>query len=287
MLATNAFERIRMSIAASARIHPTAVIDPDAELADGVHVGPHAVIEGPVIIGPNCTIRAHAVLIGPMTMGQGNDVGHCAILGDRPQHLAFTGKEQTRTEIGDFNVFRESSTVHRGSTATGVTILGSHNYLMVNSHIGHDCRIGSHIMLANGALMAGHCEIQDRAFVSGNSGVHQFCRIGRLGFLSGNTSCTRDLLPFMLMAERDQVVGINKVGLQRAGVSVADIRVVRQAFRILFREKLLQKRAIEKMEQEIGEHPLVVELLQFIRSSKRGFVGGHHLAAHDSESEAA
>ncbi len=276
-----------MSIAASARIHPTAVIDPDAELADGVQVGPHAVVEGPVKIGPNCIVRAHATLIGPMTIGQGNDVGYGAVLGDRPQHIAYTGKEETRTEIGDFNIFRESVTVHRGTTATGITILGSHNFLMVNSHVGHDCRVGNHIMLANGALIAGHCEVQDRAFVSGNGGVHQFCRIGRLGFLSGNSSLTKDLLPFMIMAGRDQVVGINKVGLQRSGFDMADLRVVRQAFRILFREKLLQKRAIEKMEQEVGDHPLVVELLQFIRSSIRGFVGGHHLAAHDSESEAA
>lgn len=276
-----------MPISYSARVHPTAVIDPLAEIGDGAEIGPHAVIEGKVIVGANSRIRAHAVLVGPMTMGQGNDVGSHAVLGERPQHLGFTGEENTRTEIGDGNVFRESVTVHRGTTASGVTIIGNRNYLMVNSHVGHDCRLGDHIMMANAALLAGHCEIQDRAFVSGNGCLHQFARIGRLAFLSGNSSSTRDILPFMTLTERDQVVGINKVGLQRAGFTSDEIMVVRKAYRILYRESLLQKRAIEKLEQELGQHPLVVEILQFIRTSKRGFVGGHHLQIATAEREAA
>jgi UDP-N-acetylglucosamine acyltransferase len=276
-----------MPIAASARVHATAVIDPLAEVAEGVHIGPFVVIEGRVNIGADCIIRAHATLIGPLVLGRGNDVGCCAVLGDRPQHLAFSGKEDTRTEIGEFNTFRESVTVHRGTPATGVTIIGNRNYLMVNSHVGHDCRIGNHVMLANCALVAGHCQVQDRAFLSGNTALHQFARVGRLAFLSGNTGSSRDLLPFMTMAERDQVVGINKVGMQRAGLSPDEITVVRQAYRILFREQLLQKRAIEKLEDDLGRHALVQEILEFIHSSKRGFVGGHHALQEMPESEAA
>jgi UDP-N-acetylglucosamine acyltransferase len=275
-----------MPVASSARVHPTAVIDPLAEIGDRVEIGPFVVIEGRVQIGPDCVVRAHATLIGPMTMGQGNDVGYAAVLGDRPQHIAYTGKEDTRTEIGDNNTFREAVTVHRGTPVTGVTIIGNRNFLMVNSHVGHDARIGNHVMMANGALVAGHCEVHDRAFLSGNAAVHQFARVGRLAFVSGNTGSSKDLLPFMTMAERDQIVGINKVGMQRAGFSSDDINIVRQAFRVLFRERLLQKIAIQKLERELSGHPLVREILEFIAASKRGFVGGHHVL-HMPESEAA
>ena len=243
-----------MPIAASARVHSSAVIDPRAEIGDGAQIGPFVVIDGPVTVGPECILRAHATLVGPLTLGRGNDVGSFAVLGERPQHLSFTGKEDTRTEIGDFNTFRESVTVHRGTLATGVTIIGNRNYFMVNSHVGHDAKVGNHVMLANGALIAGHCEVHDRAFLSGNTAIHQFARVGRLAFLSGNTGSSRDLLPFMTMAERDQVVGINKVGMQRAGLTLDDTTTVRKAYRILFRDRLVQKRAIEKLEDELGSH---------------------------------
>lgn len=276
-----------MPIAASARIHPSAVIDPLADIAEGVIVGPYAVIDGPVVIGANCTIRARATLLGPLTLGCANDVGISVVLGERPQHLGFTGWALTRTQIGDGNTFRESVTVHRG-TATGVTIIGNANYLMVNCHVGHDCRLGNNITIANGALLAGHCELEDRVFVSGNSSLHQFARIGRLAFLSGNSASTRDILPFMTLAERDQVVGINKVGMLRAGLTSEDVTTVRLAYRILFRDRMVQKLAIERLEKEIGQNPLIAEILQFIRTSKRGFVGGHHLLAHHlTDSEAA
>lgn len=276
-----------MPVSPSARVHPTAVIDPQAEIGDGVQIGAFVVVEGMVKIGADSIIRPHAALIGPLTMGRGNDVGSFAVLGERPQHLAFSGQEDTRTEIGDCNTFRESVTIHRGTPITGLTSIGNRNYLMVNSHVGHDSKVGDQVMLANGALLAGHCEIHDRAFMSGNAAIHQHARIGRLAFLSGNSGSSRDLLPFMTMAERDQVVGINKVGMQRAGHSLEDINVVRMAYRILFREHLLQRRAIEKLEQELGDHPLIQEIMNFINSSKRGFLGGHHTPASAAYSEAA
>ncbi|MCE9533530.1 MAG: acyl-ACP--UDP-N-acetylglucosamine O-acyltransferase, partial [Planctomycetes bacterium] len=256
-----------MFIDASARIHPSAVIDPQAELAEGVEVGPHVVIEGPVRIGANCRLRARATLIGPLTMGSGNDVGLGVVLGERPQHLSLTGREDTRTEIGDNNTFREHVTVHRGSPATGVTKIGDSNYLMANCHVGHDCRIANHTIIVNNSLLAGHCEISDRAFVSGNSSLHQFARVGRLAFLSGNSSSTKDILPFMILFGRDCIGGVNRVGMKRAGMTVSDIMVVSKAYQILFRRKLIQKLAIMKLDEELGHHPLIAEILQFIRTS--------------------
>jgi len=276
-----------MPIAPSARVHATAVIDPRANIGEGVEVGPYVVIDGPSTVGPDCILRSRSMLCGKLTLGRGNDVGVGAILGERPQHLGYSGSEDTQTVIGDFNIFREGVTIHRGTPLTGLTSVGDRNFMMVNSHIGHDSTIGSNITMANGALVAGSCEVQDRAFLSGNAAIHQFSRIGRLAFLSGNTASSRDLLPFMTMVERDQVVGVNKVGMQRAGLSVDDIMVVRRAYKLLFRERLLQKRAIEKLDQELGDHSLVQEILTFINTSKRGFVGGHHLSPQYKMSEAA
>jgi UDP-N-acetylglucosamine acyltransferase len=265
-----------MPIAGSAQIHSTAIVDPLAEVGDGVVVGPFAIVEGQVQIGAGSVIRARATLIGPLTLGRGNDVGINVIIGERPQHLTFDVSKATRTEIGDDNFFREGVTVHRGSDATGVTRIGSHNYLMANSHVGHDCRVGDHVIMANGALLAGHCELHDRVFVSGNAAIHQFARLGRLSFLSGNSSSTKDVLPFMIMTERDRVAGINKVGMRRAGMPPDDIQVVKQAFRILFRTHAIQKLAVIQLEQELGRHPIGSEILQFIRTSKRGFISAHH-----------
>jgi len=262
------------------------LIDPLAEIREGVQVGPFAVIDGPVQIGPNCHVRAHSVIIGPLTMGQGNDVGVGVVLGERPQHLQFDATIVTRTEIGDHNVFREGVTVHRGSNATGVTRIGNHNYLMANCHVGHDARLHDHTIVVNGALVAGHVELHDRAFVSGNAALHQFIRMGRLSFLSGNSSSTKDILPFVMVAERDRVVGINKVGMRRAGMSMSDVQTVKLAFRILFLTNRLQKDAVQELDKQLGQHPIGAEILQFIRSSKRGFLGAHHCET-ESDREAA
>jgi UDP-N-acetylglucosamine acyltransferase len=275
-----------MSATSAGRIHPTAVIDPRAELADDVQVGPYAIIDGPVRVGAGCLIRARATLCGPLTLGRGNDVGIGAVLGERGQHLGFTGNEpDTGTEIGDHNIFREYVTVHRGTPISRLTVIGSHNCFMAAAHVAHDSRIGNRVILANGVLIAGHCEVADGAFLSGCSGIHQFTRVGRLALLSGYSCSTRDILPFMMMAKRDTCVGINKVGMQRAGMTAQEIMVVRQAHRILFRSGLLQRLAVERVRAELGSHAVVAEILEFIRGSKRGFVGGHH--STDTEAEAA
>src|SRR5438477_5186659 len=219
----------------ASRIHSTAIISPLAKLADNVEVAANAVIEGDVKIAADCVIRPGAYLFGPLTMGRGNTVFTGAILGDSPQHLKYNN-EPTSLEIGDGNVFREFVTIHRGTTNRMKTVIGNNNYLMVNSHIGHDCVVGNRIIMANGALVAGHCVIEDSVFLSGNSAVHQFCRVGRLALLSGCSITTKDTPPFVMQQGQDNVVGMNLVGMRRAGMKPAEINGIRQAFRILFRE---------------------------------------------------
>jgi UDP-N-acetylglucosamine acyltransferase len=258
-----------MATAQSVRIHPTAVISPEAELADDVVVGPHVVIEGPVRIGRNCTVRAHAYLCGPLTMGANNIVFPGAVLGERPQHLKYNG-EPTGLEIGDGNIFREHVTIHRGTTQAWTTRIGSHNFFMVNSHVAHDCQIGNRCILANGALVGGHCTVEDNVYLSGNCALHQFVRVGRLALLSGCSASTKDIPPFVIQQGIDTVVGVNVIGMRRAGVSDDRINAVRRAFRILFLQRLVMPSALARIEQEMKDIDVVEELVNFIRRSSRG-----------------
>lgn len=253
----------------SPRIHPTAVISPAAELAENVVVGPYAVIEGPVKIGPDCVIRPHAVLVGPLTMGRGNTVFPGAILGERPQHLRYNS-EPTSLEIGDHNIFREHVTIHRGTTHSRVTRIGSNNFFMANCHVGHDCVIGNRCVLTNGALVGGHCVVSDNVYLSGNSAIHQFVRVGRLAMLSGCSATTKDIPPFLINQAIDSVAGINVVGMRRAGLSSDQITAVRRAFRILFRQGLPLSAAMDRMEQTLGAFDVIQEMLTFLRGCQRG-----------------
>jgi UDP-N-acetylglucosamine acyltransferase len=253
----------------SPRIHPTAVISPETELADDVAVGPFAVIEGKVQIGPGCVIRPYAHLCGPITMGAGNTVFSGAVLGERPQHLKYND-EPTRLEIGERNVFREHVTVHRGTTQSWATRIGSDNFFMAHSHIAHDCQVGNRCIFANGALLAGHCVIEDNVYLSGNCAIHQFVRVGRLALLSGCSTATKDMPPFIVQQGQTCVVGVNVVGMRRAGISSDRIDAVRRAFHLLFHERKVMSAALEQVEQQLGTVDVVAELLAFIRQSKRG-----------------
>jgi UDP-N-acetylglucosamine acyltransferase len=253
----------------ASRIHPTAVISPEAELAGNVEIGPHAVIEGSVKIGPDCVLRPHVLLCGPLTMGRGNVVFSGAILGERPQHLKYNG-EPTSLEIGDHNVFREHVTVHRGTAHSMVTRIGSNNFFMANTHVGHDCTIGNRCILTNGALVGGHCTLEDNVYLSGNSAIHQFVRIGRLALLSGCSATTKDIPPFVVQQYIDTVVGINVIGMRRAGMSSAQINAVREAFRILFREGLSLPAALHRLEREWGAVDSVQEMIAFLSKCPKG-----------------
>ncbi len=256
------------------RIHPTVLISPEADIAEGVQIGPYTVIEGAVRIGPGCVIGPHVHLIGPLTLGRGNQIGTGCVLGARPQHLQYND-EPTCTLVGDFNIFREHVTIHRGSHLGLQTVIGNHNFLMAHAHIGHDAQIGNHCILANGALVAGHCVLEDRVFISGNAATHQWVRVGRLALLSGCSGTTKDIPPFIMQQSIDRVVGVNVIGMRRAGIANEQIDAVRRAFHILYRKGFTVRSALDKMLAELGEYATVREMVQFIRASKRGICGGH------------
>lgn len=272
-----------------ASIHPTALVSPEARLAAGVSIGPFAVIEGPVIIGEGTIIHSHAHLFGPLTLGANNDVGSGSVLGGAPQHLGYKG-EVTEVVIGDGNIFREHTTVHRGMPAgvgpgTGVTRVGDRNLFMAASHVGHDSRIGNDCIFANSALIAGHVEVCDRALISGNSCVHQFCRVGRLALLSGSSAISKDMPPFWMMQDINIVCGVNTIGMRRAGMPSPEIQAVRRAFSMIYLERMTIPAAVLKIEAELGQFPAIRELLEFIRTTKRGICGSHR--HHNKLEEAA
>ena len=258
-----------MASALIPRIHPTAVIAPEADLADDVHVGPYVVIEGRVRIGSGCILRPHAHLCGPLSMGRTNVIFSGAVLGERPQHLQYKD-EPTSLEIGDENVFREHVTIHRGTTHTGKTQIGSRNFFMAGSHIAHDCKIGDGCILANGALVGGHCKIGDGVYLSGNCAIHQFVRVGRLALLSGCSATTKDIPPFIMQQGINCVVGINLIGMRRAGMTHAQISAVRHAFHVLYRQGQTITTALEQLERELGAIDAIAEMIAFIRESTRG-----------------
>lgn len=254
---------------AAAQIHRSAEVSPDAELGDRVQIGANVVIEGEVVLGADCVIRPGASLFGPLTMGRGNVVYTGAVLGESPQHLQYKN-EPTSVEIGDGNTFREHVTVHRGTAHSKKTVIGNHNYLMVNSHVGHDSTVGDRCILVNGSLVGGHCQLGDNVYLSGNCAVHQFVRIGRLAMLSGCATTMKDMPPFVIQQGVDNVVGLNLIGMRRSGMPTAEINAVRRAFPIVFREGNVLSRAIELLEQQLGASSAVQEMIAFFKSTSKG-----------------
>jgi UDP-N-acetylglucosamine acyltransferase len=254
------------------KAHPTAIIDPHAQIASSVSVGPYSVIGENVELGEDCEVMSHAVLDGHTRMGKGNRIFPWAAIGLPPQDLKYRG-EPTRLEVGDGNIFREFITVHRGTAeGGGVTRIGSHNLLMAYVHIAHDCQIGSHIIMANGASLAGHVEIQDHASVGAFCGVHQFTRIGSYSFLGSYTIVNQDILPYSKSsAPRPvEVLGANRIGLERRGLTAQDIDELQKAFRLLSRSKLNTTQALEAIEARGFKSEHVRFLVEFIKTSERG-----------------
>jgi UDP-N-acetylglucosamine acyltransferase len=253
-------------------IHPTAVVDPRAEIDATADVGPYVVIDGPVRIGPRTRVMAHAFLTGDSAIGADNVVHPGAIIGHEPQDLAYRGAP-TGLRIGDRNVIREHAEIHRATQEGTVTVVGSENYLMSHAHIAHNCRVGDRTIICSGALVAGHVEVADQAFVSGNCVVHQHVRIGRLAILRGLSRTSRDVPPFAIMDGTHTIRGLNRVGLRRAGFDRVRLRALQDAFRILFRTRQNLREALARVEAEICSDD-VTELVAFIRASKRGVAMG-------------
>jgi UDP-N-acetylglucosamine acyltransferase len=271
--------------------HPTALVSEDARVAEDVTIGPYAVIEGPVTIGPGCAIGPHVHLIGPLTIGANNRIGTGSVFGGAPQHTGYRG-EVTAVEIGTGNVFHEHVTVNRAMPVgtgggSGATRIGNRGFFMAGAHIAHDCVVGDDVIFANSALIGGHVTVGDRAFLSGNSAVHQFCRVGRLAFLSGSSASSKDIPPFFIMQEVNWVRGLNLVGMKRAGIPPAERSAVRKAFRTIYltRPALPLTTALLRIEAESGTVPAVRELIDFIRTSRRGICGAHRLLGGSTDED--
>jgi UDP-N-acetylglucosamine acyltransferase len=252
-------------------IHSTAIIAPDAKIAADVEVGPYAIIGSQVEIGPGCVIASHAVVNGPTRMGARNKVFQFASIGDAPQDHSYKG-EPTRLEIGDDNIFRESVTINRGTTKDrGVTSIGSHNFFLAYSHVGHDCTVGSHCVFSNSVGLAGHVEIGDWVIFGAYSGVHQFAKVGAHAFLANNTAATYDIPPYVTAEGRPAVPRIvNEVGLKRRGFTPEQVRNIREAFRVLYRSGLKLAEATEQLTELAKTQPEVQPFVDFIARSQRG-----------------
>ena len=216
-------------------LHPTALIHPDARLGTGVSVGPYAVIEGAARIGDGCEIQAHAIIGAHVVMGKNNLIGYGAIIGGDPQDFAFQRSVKSEVRIGDGNKIREYCTIHRGTTAGSATVVGDACFLMAGAHLAHNCHLGDHIVLANNALLAGHVTVGDRVFIGGGAGFHQFVRIGRLAITQGGSSFSKDVPPFTIGSDLNGIVGLNTVGLRRAGFTSEQRAEIKAAFSLLYR----------------------------------------------------
>ena len=254
-------------------IDPRAIVAPGAELAADVSVGPFSIIGADVSIGPGTVIGPHVVIQGPTRLGAHNRVFQFASLVDAPQDLKYRG-EPTRLEIGDRNVFRENVTVNRGTTHDqGVTRIGDDNLFMAYSHVAHDCSVGNNAVFANCAALGGHVQIGDWAILGGLTAVHQHTQVGAHAFLAGGAIVTRDVPPFVMVAGNPAVPhAVNAEGLKRRGFTGAQIRNLREAYRIVYRSDLRLIEALERLEARAGEQPEVQLLAAFIRNSGRSIV---------------
>lgn len=265
----------------SKKIHPTAIIDPGAELGEEIEIGPYVVIDGNVRLGDGCRLAAHVVLTGPTTIGQENRIGYGTVIGSDPQDFSFDPETFSEVRIGDRNIFREHVTIHRGTKADSATVVGDDCYLMSGAHMGHNSVIGSGVVIANNCLLAGYVEIQDRVVLGGGTVFHQFMRIGRMAMVRGGTRFGKDIPPFSMGDEDNILAGINAVGLRRNGISPEARRELARAFKLIFRSGLNVGQALEKAQEESWGSE-ASEFFDFIRESKRGVCPCHQRRGGDA-----
>jgi UDP-N-acetylglucosamine acyltransferase len=254
----------------STRIHPSAVIDRDAELGSGVEVGPFAIIGPGVSVGPDCRIGPHATLECNVRMAAGVRVGQGSVLGGDPQDLKYRG-EETWVEIGEGTVIREYTTINRATAATGLTRVGSDCFLMSYVHLAHDCHLGDGVIIANGTQLAGHVTIEDRATLSGLVAVHQFGTIGTYAFVGGCSRVNQDIPPYVkAVGNPIELYGLNTIGLQRADFSAETITALKRIYRLIFNSELNLSQAVDRARTELPPLPEVERFLEFVSGSQRG-----------------
>ena len=272
-----------------ARIHPMAIVEPGADLAAGVVVGPYSLIGPSVTIGPDSEIGAHVVLEGRVRLGARCRIGHGALIGGVPQDFKFREGLPVGVNVGDDTVIREHVTVHRATHEGRDTRIGSRCLVMVSSHVAHDCVVGDEVIIINYAGLSGHVTVEDRATIGGLTGIHPFTRIGTYAYVGGCAKVTQDVPPFV-MADGVPATAraVNVIGMRRGGVDGEGRRKVRAAFRILYRSGIAPATAVARLRAELGGHPLVARLVDFIEESKRGIVPALEetdAASRDAEDE--
>src|SRR5213595_1617974 len=254
------------------RIHPTAVIDPGAEIGAGTIVGPYCVIDSGVVLGPNCWLQHHVTLCGPLKVGGKNRFYAYCSIGQQTQDLKYRG-EPTYLEIGDENTFREFVTAHRSTTSDGKTRIGNRGNFLAYCHIGHDCAVGDHVIFSNNGTLGGHVQVGDYAVMGGLTAVHQFCRIGRFAITGGCSKIVQDVPPFLIAdGNPAQIRGVNLVGLERACYAPESVKAIKEAFRLIYRSKLNTRQAIEAVRIQIEPREEVTHLIEFIEKSERGII---------------
>jgi UDP-N-acetylglucosamine acyltransferase len=255
-------------------IHPTAIVDPQARIAESAEIGPYSVIGADVEIGARSVIKGQVFMEGPLAIGEDNIFFPYSTVGVAPQDLKYKG-ERSQLRIGNRNRIREFSTLHRGTEGGGmITSIGDDNLLMAYTHVAHDVQLGSHVVLSHAATLGGHVVVEDWAWIGAATGVHQFCRIGRHSIVGGYSVITQDVLPFSntVTAREAKVFGANSTGLERRGFSSETIDALHKAFRLLTRSGLNTAQAVERIREEVPQSDEVAELLAFIASSERGCI---------------
>lgn len=251
-------------------IHPTAIVHPDAELGEGVEVGPFSIIAGTVKVGDRTRIGARVTIEGNTTIGAENEIFTGAVIGSITQDKKYDGGMSFLT-IGDGNKIREYVTINPGTKEGTQTMIGANNLLMAYSHVAHDCTIGNNTVLANQATLAGHVIVEDRAIIGGLSAVHQFVRIGQLSITGGCSKVVQDVPPYMMVdGHPARAYGINSVGMDRAELTKDDKAMMKKAFRIIFKSRLILKNAMARLQEELPPSPCLTTLIEFLKKSERG-----------------
>jgi UDP-N-acetylglucosamine acyltransferase len=257
-------------------IHPAAIVDPSAQLGAEVSIGPFCVIEAGAVIGDRCILESHVVVKRQTVLGNDNRIFEAAILGGLPQH-AHMPTDVGGLVVGSGNILREHVTLHRALHPGEVTIVGDHNLLMAGAHVAHDCRVGNHTIFANNALLAGHVQVEDRAYLSGGVAIHQYCRIGGLAMVAGLARVVKDVPPFVTIdGNSGYVVGLNSIGLKRAGYTISQISELKAAYRTIYRRGLTWSTVLSTLAKEFPAGP-AAHFLEFLQGTVRGIVAERRL----------
>lgn len=254
------------------QIHPSAIVDPKAEIGSGTIVGPYCIIGPDVTLGSDCWLQHHVTLCGPTRAGARNKFYAYCSIGQQSQDLKYKG-EPTYLEIGDENVFREFVTVNRSTSSEGKTSVGNRGNFLAYSHIGHDCTVGDEVVFSNNGTLAGHVQVDDNAVMGGLTAVHQFCRIGRFAITGGCSKIVQDVPPFMIAdGNPAKIRGINQVGMERKSLPAETVKLIKEAFRIIYRSKYNTGQALEAIRAELPATDEIKQIIDFIENSERGII---------------